>query len=172
MSFSLENTDAKMRSVSASQTYVGAMSSWVNEIGEINRTVIMGNQTIAGSDIIMKESNTNPFIVRKDSKSHFIFRVRNAIWAKDVYNVSIESNQIVIRTTNKKYFSKLKVPDLERLNVKLDPSFLCFDWSDNVLVITYLKPKVVLDMEMKESKERAKTDSKSSKEDQVQCPQS
>jgi DPCD protein family len=52
------------------------MSAWENEVGEIKRTVILGGQTIAGSDIIMKESNQNPFIVRKDTKSHFVWRIR------------------------------------------------------------------------------------------------
>jgi hypothetical protein len=75
------------------RTNLGKLSPWENEIGEISK-VVVGD---------LKESSDSPFIVRKDSKTMFIWRIRNLIYPKDNYNASIQDNQVVIRTCNKKY---------------------------------------------------------------------
>jgi protein DPCD len=89
-----------------------------------------------------------------------------------VYAVSIENDKVVVRTSNKKYFTKIPIPDLERAGMKLEDPCLSFDWKDDVLVISYQKPHTILELEHKERADRGSMDSKAAKEGDVQCPQS
>ena len=72
-------------------------------------------------------------------------------YALDVYNVSVDvgENKIVVRTSNKKYFKKMAIPEMDRLSLKLTSSQLKFVHSNNTLVIHYRKPSEVLEHEKK-----------------------
>ena len=63
--------------------------------------------------------------------------------------VNTEENKITVRTSNKKYFKKLSVPEMDRLTLKLNPSNLRFAHSNNTLVVHYRKPAEVLEHEKK-----------------------
>lgn len=99
---------------------------------------------------------------------------RNAPWPKEVYTVQAESLKIVVRTSNKKYFTRIPIPDLDRCGIQLDSSLLDYDWANATLVITYQKPVQILELERKEKEERKKlvNSTKEPKDGDVQCPQS
>lgn len=46
---------------------------------------------------------------------------------------------ITVRTSNKKYFKKIKVPDLERVGLKPEQDRISFTHQHNTLVVTVRK---------------------------------
>ena len=52
----------------------------------------------------MRVSSVNPAFVRKDTRTAFQWRVRNAPWPLDVYTVTVddEAQELVLRTSNRK----------------------------------------------------------------------
>eukprot|EP00842_Homolaphlyctis_polyrhiza_P005258 jgi/Hompol1/5733/HPOL_004678-RA len=150
---------------------LGAWSQWDIEIGEPPRTVVnsgsgpaatnprdFGGSGSMGGDIIMSESASNPYMVRRDTRSHFVWRIRNLPWPKDTYQVSIDAAEykIVVRTSNKKqvYFARFSIPDMDRADLPLESSSLAIDWGSNTLVVMYKKPAEILDREQQDRLER------------------
>lgn len=52
--------------------------------------------------------------------------------------VDSEKQEIVIKTTIKKYYKRFDVPDLKRMNIKLDKALLSFSYKNNTLVVSVL----------------------------------
>ena len=73
---------------------LGAWKPWEYEIGE---------PIPIHSDTFLTENANNPFLYRKDTPTHFVWRIRNAIWPKHVYDVKVVQEQIIVKTTNKKF---------------------------------------------------------------------
>ncbi|XP_044521440.1 protein DPCD isoform X2 [Gracilinanus agilis] len=123
---------------------LGAMSPWQTEVGE--PTTPGGG--ILGSELI-KESSSNPIFMRKDTKTSFQWRIRNLPYPKDVYSVSVDASErcLIVRTTNKKYYKKFSIPDMDRYQLPLSSSALNFAYANCTLIITYQKPKEILDAE-------------------------
>ena len=121
---------------------LGNTKPWVVEVGEAQD---VSKQLEVG----LMENSSNPVVRRKDTLNAFQWRIRNLPYPIDTYNLSIEGNQIVVRTSNKKYFKKLDIPDLERLELPLEEAPLTFAHANNTLIITYKKPSAVLDFERK-----------------------
>ncbi|EAX97167.1 DPCD protein, putative [Trichomonas vaginalis G3] len=87
-------------------------------------------------------SSKNPVFLRLDTDNEWQWRVRNIPYPANFYNVTVDEpkNQIVIRTTNKKYFKRIDAPEGE----KFVPSKLQWAWSYNTLVIQHEKPPRVV----------------------------
>ncbi|XP_053306270.1 protein DPCD [Spea bombifrons] len=122
---------------------LGAYGQWEFEVGEA---------PLSGSALqqdFLKESSANPVFIRKDTKTSFQWRIRNLPYPKEVYNVSIDKTDrcCVIRTTNKKYYKKFSIPDLDRCQLDLNDSALSFAHANNTLIVTYQKPKEILSIE-------------------------
>ena len=100
-------------------------------------------------DSMIMASSSNPVFLRRDNLTEFQYRIRNLTYKSDVYNVTIdeEKDQIVVRTSNKKYFKRFEIPDLKRGNLKLVNKNLSWCHSNNTLIITYDKPQEVLKRE-------------------------
>lgn len=65
------------------------------------------------------------------------WRIRNLPYPKDVYSITAEKDgTITIRTSNKKYFKKLEVPDLQRIGLKPQQDNITFTHSLKTLIIT------------------------------------
>ncbi|EGF81646.1 hypothetical protein BATDEDRAFT_24217 [Batrachochytrium dendrobatidis JAM81] len=166
------------------KTTLGAWSPWEYEVGESNRTVVGtkgsalaesgagSSQLLAMGDALMAESASNPYLVRKDTRTQFVWRIRNLPWPKDVYQVHVDTTlrKMVVRTTNKKYFARIPIPDMDRAGIPLQQSSLTTDWGSNTLVIIYNKPAAILELEQKDRLERRELTgvAPASKED-VQC---
>lgn len=56
----------------------------------------------------------------------------------DVYSVTVDkgSYSLIVSTTNKKYYKKINVPDLERLAIELNQDNVKFCHKFNTLIIT------------------------------------
>ncbi|NXL41179.1 DPCD protein, partial [Podilymbus podiceps] len=132
---------------------LGGSGKWQVEVGE-PASPLLG---VLESELI-KESSSNPVFMRKDTLSSFQWRIRNLPYPKEVYSVSVEKEQrcCVIRTTNKKYYKKFPIPDLDRYQLPLDAAALSFTHANNTLIITYQKPKEILAAEEQLQKELKK----------------
>ncbi len=66
-----------------------------------------------------------------------------------MYSVEVDAQtqEIVVRTSNKKYFKRISLPDLAAVKVQLDNSKLSWSHANNTLAIEYVKPKEVVAVE-------------------------
>ncbi|XP_015311330.2 protein DPCD isoform X2 [Macaca fascicularis] len=135
---------------------LGAMGQWQVEVGE-PAPLGAGN---LGPELI-KESNANPIFMRKDTKKSFQWRIRNLPYPKDVYGVCVDQKErcIIVKTTNKKYYKKFSIPDLDRHQLPLDDALLSFAHANCTLIISYQKPKevVVAESELQKELKKVKT---------------
>ena len=116
--------------------------NWTTEIGE---EIKPRNN----DEFLIKENDNNPLFIRKDTAKEFQWRIRNLKGDADNFMVECDKDkqQIVIRTKNKKYYKRFNIPDLERLNIKLDESLMKVNFVNNTLIISYTKPKEALEAE-------------------------
>ena len=58
----------------------------------------------------------------------------------DVYlvNISEDLQFIIVKTTNKKYYKKIDIPDLKRINILLSKEHLSWVFKNNTLIITVI----------------------------------
>ncbi|XP_029510751.1 protein DPCD-like [Oncorhynchus nerka] len=127
-----------------SKSTLKGQGPWEIEVGE----PVPSTVACLESDVI-KENCSNPVFMRKDTKTSFLWRVRNLPYPKEVYNISVEPDQrcCIIQTNNKKYYKKFNVPDLDRSQLPLDSSALNFTHANNTLIVSYKKPKEILTLE-------------------------
>ncbi|XP_005403930.1 PREDICTED: protein DPCD isoform X2 [Chinchilla lanigera] len=132
---------------------LGVLGQWQLEVGE---PAPPGAGSL-GPELI-KESSANPIFMRKDTKMTFQWRIRNLPYPKEVYSVCVAPKErcIIVRTTNKKYYKKFSVPDLDRHQLPLDDSLLSFAHANCTLIISYQKPKEILVAETELQKELKK----------------
>ena len=142
---------------------LGRKRDWEYEIGEADRGLDRGAGTggggAAGGGVgrgggLLAVASVNPVFLRRDSPRAFVFRVRNLRFPRDVYQLSIDDDkqQIVLRTSNKKYFKRFDIPALKRLGLPLETSALTYDYDSGtgVLIMRYGKPMALMQMEMEE----------------------
>ncbi|XP_076105082.1 protein DPCD-like [Mytilus galloprovincialis] len=135
---------------------------WEYEIGEQ-----LAPRNLESAGLI--ESLSNPIFVRKDSSTAFIGRVRNLPFPIETYMVTVDEDKknIVIRTTNKKYYKKFDIPDMLRAQIPLDQNSLSVAHANNTLIVSYKKPKAIIDMEKQIQTEIKKM--KAAKDGDVDC---
>ena len=111
---------------------------WEFEIGEDTKVFDPEND-------LMQVSDLNPQFKRKDTKDRFEWRIRNLPYPKETYLVEMDNQkqQIVLKTTNKKYFKRIDVPDLRRLNLPIFESNVAWKYANNTVIISYDKPAEV-----------------------------
>ncbi|XP_076751179.1 protein DPCD [Xylocopa sonorina] len=117
----------------------------------------------------IQESSSAPFVTRRNTKTLLEWRIRNLSYPLNVYSVTAEDDgTITVRTSNKKYFKKLIVPDLERAGLKPEQDRISFTHQYSTLIITYKKPHALLELEKKVLNEILQV--KARKDSDVQCP--
>ncbi|KAF7663407.1 hypothetical protein LDENG_00211410 [Lucifuga dentata] len=138
------NTDELISRRWRHKSTLGAQGQWQVEVGEPFAT------TVGSLDSeVIKENCSNPVFMRKDTKTSFQWRIRNLPFPKDAFSVTVEPSErcCIIKTTNKKYYKKFSIPDLDRSQLPLDSSSLSFTHASNTLIVTYKKPKEILNLE-------------------------
>jgi hypothetical protein len=68
-----------------------------------------------------------------------------------VYILEIDhtKQEIVVKTTVKKYYKRFDISDMKRLSLPLEESSLAWKFQNNTLLISYDKPEKVLELERK-----------------------
>jgi len=84
-----------------------------------------------------------------------VWRIRNLPFPRDYFDVRIHnSSEIIVRTSNKKYFKRFDIPDMKRKGLVLEASSLSWNHLNNTLIINYKKPAPILIDEEVARKER------------------
>uniref|UniRef100_A0A0B6ZF72 Protein DPCD n=2 Tax=Arion vulgaris TaxID=1028688 RepID=A0A0B6ZF72_9EUPU len=139
--YDLKSGDLLLRKWKRKST-LGGVGKWEYEIGE-QPTPLLNLDTEG-----LVESNTNPVFLRKDTKSHYQWRIRNLPYPISNYIIKkSDDGQIILSTVNKKYYKKFSIPDLERCALKLEEDKLELAHANNTLIISYKKPQSILEME-------------------------
>jgi len=135
-------TDGLVVRKKRSKTILGAPGEWVFEVGEGPARVTIDNETL-------RASSSNPVLVRKDRPHAFEWRVRNLPYPKSTYSVDLdaEKRQIVVRTSNKKYFKRISIDDMDRARLPLEAASMQWTHENSTLIINYKKPVAVVQQE-------------------------
>ncbi|ELU02413.1 hypothetical protein CAPTEDRAFT_130449 [Capitella teleta] len=142
---------------------LGGEGSWDFEVGED----LQGPQKAVLTEGLT-ESSSNPIFLRKDSAKSFQWRIRNLPYPIETYEVKVNTDDrtIIIRTSNKKYYKKFSVPDLDRCKLDLDQTSIETAHANNTLIVSYKKPSEILTLESMLQKEFRKM--KSTKDGDVE----
>ena len=117
-------------------------------------------------------SNSNPTFLQEDQPEYFIFKVRNLIgYDLSMFSVSVDHDkqELIIRTSNKKYFKRFQIGDLFRNGIRLDQSLIAVEFHNGVLVIGYKKPIEIMYKESKRKEELEKLNKKKPQEGDLEC---
>ncbi|GIQ86691.1 protein DPCD [Kipferlia bialata] len=143
---------------------LGRESKWDYELGEPAE-----GEDLATGVSGMWLSKDAPVLHRLDHDEYIVLRVRNCPWPLKVYNARCEDGHVVIRTSNKKYYKKCPMPEMERAGITLDNKMLMLRHSGSTLLVFYRKPPMLLHAE--QAAKRARLEHKAQgKEGDVQCP--
>ncbi|XP_026464107.1 protein DPCD [Ctenocephalides felis] len=125
-------------------TELGGQGKWVIELGEPLPQQIQAPDTTG-----IVESNTEPTILKRMTRINIEWRIRNLPYPLGTYAVSADANKdrIIVRTTNKKYYKEIEVPELKRTGLKPEQSRIQINHQFNTLIITYKKPPEVIELE-------------------------
>ncbi|CAL1168015.1 unnamed protein product [Cladocopium goreaui] len=135
-----DKTDVLMVRKVRKPTKVGKEGDWVFEVGQATEAAFDPY-----SDV-MRASTSNPIFLRKDTPEHFQWRIRNLPYPADVYSVLVdhEKQEIVVKTSNKKYYKRIQVPDLLRYDLKFQDELLSWKHQHSTLIISYRKPPKIV----------------------------
>ncbi|XP_068633891.1 protein DPCD [Battus philenor] len=117
---------------------------WYVEIGDPIPEVTPNSEL---SDLT--ECKDQPILTRRNTRINLEWRIRNLPYPIETYSIKADSTNrcIVVSTTNKKYYKKLEVPELERLNIPVQQANIQASHNFNTLIIAYNKPTQLLEME-------------------------
>ncbi|XP_077259467.1 protein DPCD isoform X1 [Temnothorax americanus] len=164
------DTNVVVRRAWKEKNNFGTNVGWTVEVGDPelkqSNIEIYGIEESSNAFVVFLQ----PFITRRITKTSLEWRIRNLPYPESVYSITAEQDgTMTVRTSNKKYFKKLKIPDLERIGLKPEQQRISFWHRYNTLIITYKKPPQLLDVEKKvlNTVLQLNTESKD-----VQCPTS
>lgn len=139
-------------------------AKWEYEIGDDaaagGAAAGAGGSTSGGG--LLSESRANPVFLKRDTPQAWVWRIRNLPYPKSTYKLAIDGDkqQVVLSTTNKKYYKRIDVPAMRRAGLALDARALGLRYSNNTLVISYAKPPPVVATEAEDRKSKLDAASK------------
>jgi len=96
----------------------------------------------ATSSLILAPSRSNPVLSRSDTREHFQWLVENLPYPESMYSVSVDDakQQIVIQTSNRKYYKRIDVPELIDRGLELNRKLLMWKHCQDTLTVSYARP--------------------------------
>ncbi|CAH1155587.1 unnamed protein product [Phaedon cochleariae] len=136
------DTNVLTRRAWKSKKELGLQDNWEVEMGD-------PEPTPSKDETLIQESSNQPFVTRRNTRVNLEWRIRNLPYPLSIYSVTVnpEEGCLVIKTTNNKYFKKLAVPELQRLNIVLEPCKISFSHKFNTLIVVYEKPNELIEFE-------------------------
>lgn len=140
--YSME-TNVLLRRAWKRNDFLHRENEWEVEVGD-PETKYKQLETIG-----IQENCNNPYIVCRITKNNIEWRIRNLPYPIETYSVTAdpENKCIIVRTSNKKYFKRIPVHDLARINVAPVQKNISFSHKFNTLIIAYKKPRELLEFE-------------------------
>lgn len=98
---------------------------------------------------MLQEAPTEPFLTKRITRNAIEWRIRNLPYPLSTYTITCEGDAktITIRTSNKKYFKQIVVPEFQRCNFPPKQEDLTVRHQNQTLIISYKKPPVLIEME-------------------------
>lgn len=143
------------------RTNLGREMSWEIEVGEAEEAA--SAEVVTG----MYTSKSTPTVSRLDSETAFVFKITNLPGPESNYFLTVENDELLLRTQNKKYFKRLVIQDLRRAKLPHMVNLAKLKLQNNTLIIAYTKPPDIRSAE-KAAAEARRTSLK--KDGDVQCP--
>ena len=133
------------------KTVLGTQGNWIFEIGEEGAPV-----DAVAVEGLFSSSSANPSWHAKDTVGAWEWRVRNIAYPVDTYSVTVdaETSELVLRTTNKKYFKRFSIPAMRRAQLALESAAVSFEHSGQTLLIQYEKPDSIAEAEARAVQEK------------------
>lgn len=103
----------------------------------------------AGDGFLLQESSTEPFLSKRVTRNALEWRIRNLPYPLATYTITCEGEQrtITVRTSNKKYYKKIEVPEFHRCNFAPKQEDLTVRHQSQTLILSYKKPPILIEME-------------------------
>ncbi|PAA63328.1 hypothetical protein BOX15_Mlig031143g1 [Macrostomum lignano] len=122
------------------ESLVGKEGSWEFELGD---------PPPSAAPSAIAASISNPIFRRSDTAKEFQWRIRNLPYPIETYSLDVDASNenVILRTSNKKYYKKFDVPDMRRCGIPIDKTKLSMSHANNTLLIVYPKPKAITDFE-------------------------
>jgi len=91
---------------------------------------------------VLAPSQSNPILSRSDTVDHFQWIVENLPYPASTYSITVdkETQHIVIKTSNRKYYKRLDLPELIDRGLQLNQEVLTWRHSQDTLTVSYTKP--------------------------------
>lgn len=86
-----------------------------------------------------------PILMRRNTRINLEWRIRNLPYPIETYSVAANAEEkcIIVRTTNKKYFKRLEIPELERIGITPVQANVEYSHKFNTLIITVSYSSVI-----------------------------
>lgn len=137
---------------------VGGFSNWVLEVGSAAPSDTDGRGSSSrecggkNNALVAESAGRNPEWHARDAFQFWEWVVTNIAYPQSTYSVTVdvESQQLVLRTANKKFFKRWSVCALRRREMRLELESVAFahDPKSSVLTIRYRKPQSEVQREM------------------------
>lgn len=105
---------------------------WELELGEPIKNPAESN------NFVLRESSEQPVLTKRITKKNIEWRIRNLPYPIETYSVTAnpDTNNITVRTSNKKYFKNIPIPELDRCGTKVNQGSISIHHQYNTLIIT------------------------------------
>lgn len=82
-----------------------------------------------------------PILTKRITRINIEWRIRNLPYPLETYAVTVDATRktIIVRTTNKKYYKEIPMPELTRCNIVPEQDHLKLMHQHNTLIITVNK---------------------------------
>ncbi|XP_052861891.1 protein DPCD [Anopheles cruzii] len=116
---------------------------WEIELGEPLPVGLNSNE------LVLQEAATEPSLRKRITRHAIEWRIRNVPYTLSTFSVTCDGDKksVTIRTSNKKYFKTISVPEFERCNYTPKQEDLNVKHQNATLIVTYKKPPILLAME-------------------------
>ncbi|XP_055845758.1 protein DPCD [Episyrphus balteatus] len=144
--YSLDTGVIQKRAWKKSKNLMGE-ADWELELGEVPNLKL--NTENPDEGFIVRQSETEPILSKRVTKHNIEWRIRNLPHPIETYQVTADETKraIIVRTTNKKYYKTIEVPELERCSLLPEQDNISIHHQYNTLIITYKKPQLLCEME-------------------------
>ncbi|XP_058462355.1 protein DPCD [Malaya genurostris] len=117
--------------------------NWEIELGEHIPKQFQSNE------MLLSEATTEPFLSKRITRNAIEWRIRNLPYPLNTYTITCDgaAHMVTVRTSNKKYFKKIVVPEFQRCNFEPKVEDLMLRHQNQTLIISYKKPPILIEME-------------------------
>jgi hypothetical protein len=132
-----------------------AAARWEYELGEAPAAAAAAGGA-AGAPLLRESSCAMTWLAR-DAGAEWHFVVRNAAFPLDLFQLAVEGESLVLRTSNKKFFKRWAIPSLQRAGRQPEARAVQLVMGAEGLVVRYRKPQDLHRAELEERQKRVQS---------------